>query len=165
MLESSILDVVVLIHATNFLRFLSLLKDVKMSGKSTEKILGFCLKIQIPSIPFTEWAPLIYQCIHLARKRRYMKSMLFLLSKHFSSVDKTQAEIESRLLEGENEMPGQRDGKFRYPSGGRKLKQVTEYQKQNVEGTILVYISFALKQDPVKNIISSLYLWFLFRTI
>ena len=87
-----------------------------------------------------------------------MKSMLFLLSKHFSSVDKTQAEIESRLLEGENEMPGQRDGKFRYPSGGRKLKQVTEYQKQNVEGTILVYISFALKQDPVKNIMSSLYL-------
>ena len=111
------------IHPSNYLRFLASLRDLKLSAKLAQTIVSYTLKYQLKNVAYIEWPPLIYQCIHLARKRKLIKSVIFLLSRHFLNVEKAQLEIEPT--------------------------KNFEYKNQNVEATVLMYISFALKQDHV----------------
>jgi hypothetical protein len=113
-----------IIYSSNYLRFLAALRDLKLSAKLAQTVVSYTLKDQLKIVPFIEWPPLIYQCIHLSRKRKLIKAVIYLLSCHFLIVEKAQLEL------------------------GETTKN-SDYKNQNVEATVLMYITFALKQDHV----------------
>lgn len=121
----------------NLLRFVAVINELYLSLKVSTKVLTKSLAI-LTHVPWEDWPPFIYQCILLSRRKRSLMLLLLLkLSSLFRDLNENVKKCERRNVPNDH-------------TAERKKENLENFKRHDVQSTILVHLSFALKQDPVR---------------